>query len=139
MKRKTVGNRGGRFRTVKEETAHYNAVLIEDIKDQFKFVAEKVGGMEESLMRQMAMDKSELKQDIADTRDALGIRIDRVETGLTRVESSLKKEIAEVKAELSNARSELSDTRTELSEKIDRIHDIVASHDEAITLLKAAQ
>jgi len=116
------GKNPKRFHTSKEETAHYNAVLIEGLKDEFKFVAEKVGGMEGSLKAQMASDKAELKQEIVDTRNALTMRIDNVST-------ELKKDIADV-------RMELSETRTELSQKIDRINDIVTSHDESITLLQ---
>ncbi len=91
--KKTPAKKSTRFESGEEETAHYNAILIEDLKDQFRFVAEKVGSMEESLRTQMTQDKKELKQEIFDNRRALEMKVDRVLDKLTQHDeeiSSLK-------------------------------------------------
>lgn len=109
-------------------TAHYTAVLVEDLKDQFRFVTEKVVGLEESLRSQMAQDKAELKQEIGDTRRALDMKIENVRT-------ELKQEIVDTRKVLEMT---IENVRVDLSGRIDRINDVVIRHDEEILTLKTA-
>ncbi len=143
----TQAKKQQRFQSIEEETAHYDAILLEEVRDQFKFVTEKVGSMEESLRAQMHEDKTELKQDIADTRNALIMRMDhqgktlRAEMQVDKIE--LKQEITDTRNALimrmDHQKAELiqkiDDVKTELSTKIDRINETVIRHDEQLASL----
>ena len=84
MKEKRPQKPTKRFSSVKEETAHYNAVLIEDLTDQFKFVVEKVGSMEESFQKRLDQVEKNLRQDASDNRRALEMKIDKILETLNR-------------------------------------------------------
>ena len=108
---------------------HYSAILLEEVRDQFKFVIAKVDGMEGSLKKEMTENKAELKQDIADMGKALTMRIDNVRT-------ELKQEIQGVRTELSEKISAVDTKLTAVSSKLDKTHEIVLRHDQDIAHLK---
>lgn len=69
---------------MKEETAHYNAIMIEELKDQFRFVTEKVESMEESFQARLDQVEKNLRQNIFDNRRALEMKIDKILETLSR-------------------------------------------------------
>lgn len=52
-KKKQIISKKSKSDPLAKEIAHYNAILIEDLKDQFKFVIEHVSGVEERLTKRM--------------------------------------------------------------------------------------
>jgi len=83
MKGKGTQKKTGRFASQKEETAHYTAILVEDLKDQFRFVTEKVGSVEGSLQSRMTQMETSLRQEVVDNRRALELRIDGAQKTLS--------------------------------------------------------
>lgn len=89
-----------------ENVAHYTAVLVEDLKDQFKFVIEHVSGMEERLIKRMDTRFSEhdARFDVIDmvlkghsqSLQKIDSRLDGVESRLGKVESKLDHVIKKV-------------------------------------------
>src|SRR3989339_350887 len=67
-----------------ESVAHYNAILIEELKSDFKFVAEQVMGLHDVI-----------RQEVRQVRDDLGARIDNVESVLTYHSKLLEENKAE--------------------------------------------
>lgn len=105
-------------KTDSEQVAHYTAVLVEDLKDQFKFVIEKVEGMEERLI--LRMDERFAKQDE---------RFDIIE--------SILKEHSQM-LQANEERWKQNDARLgRIESKLDKVVDKVEQHDQDIYQLKS--
>jgi archaellum component FlaC len=91
----------------KSDIAHYNAILIEDLRSEFKIVTEAVIGTRESL-----------------------------ETKIESVKQDLEVKIDDLRTELKMEIGDLRENVEELSEKIDTVMVRVERHEEDISFLK---
>src|SRR3990172_7117625 len=111
-----------------ESTAHYAGVMLEEIRDQVQLVAESVQMTRESLEGRIESVRGELKQDIADTQDALKMNREVLETRIDSVEQRLSGEIGDLKTGMRM-----------LNQKIDGIGIRFDRHDEEIKDLRKVQ
>jgi predicted nucleic acid-binding Zn-ribbon protein len=135
-----------RFKDEVQESAHYTAVLVEDLKDQFKFVIEKVGSLDQSLSSKIDRNHNELKQEIGDTRRALSSRMDRFDkrmdgfdTRMDRFDTRMDRfdtRMDGFNTKIGGLDTKIDAVCVELGNKIDRINDVVIRHDEEIEKLK---
>ena len=126
MKKVSATKKGTRKgRQGKSEIAHYNAILLEEMRSEFKAVAEAVEFTRESLGTKIDALESRM--------DRLEMRVDRLEVGLRRLETELRREINAVRIEL---KQEIGSVGEELSAKIDKIGARLDRHEEEITRLK---
>jgi chromosome segregation ATPase len=119
--------RAGKDPATAKQIQHYNAVLIESLESNFKFVIEKVDGME-----------SRLNQRIDEERAKNDERFDRIESVLSyhsgqfkRVDSKLK----EIESKLAehDARFTQIDARFDrLESKLDTVITKVADHEQIL-------
>ena len=98
-----------------DTASHYVVVLLEEIRDQVKLVAESAEMTRDRLESRIEESRVELKGEIADVRTGLSARIDSVR--------------AELKGEIVSVRTELAETRSELSDKLDKIGVRLDKHD----------
>lgn len=121
-----------RKKTDSEQVAHYTAVLVEDLKDQFKFVIEKVEGMEERLI--LRMDERFTKQDE---------RFDIIESVLKEHSRMLQANEGrwnqnEERWNRNEERWKQNDTRlNRIESKLDKVVNKVEQHDQDIFQLKS--
>ncbi|QQR80359.1 MAG: DUF1640 domain-containing protein [Deltaproteobacteria bacterium] len=101
-----------------ESVSHYTAVLVEDLKSEFRAVAEGLLGFQASMKEEIQT----IKLDIKDIRDELDFTrrslVDKIETFRTELKGDIQDLRTELKGDIQDLRTELKgdiqDLRTEL-------------------------
>lgn len=102
---------------------HYNAILLEDMRSEFKFVTEGLVGLREEIERNRKEDKFETESNFRDMRSLLRALYDKNE-----------RDFSENQANFSDMKSSLAN----LSNQVEKVVDKVEQHDKDIKDLKSA-
>jgi len=85
-------------------------VLLENMRDEIKLVAEGNLMLQESMERGFKEIRKEFKEEINDVRIDMKMEINNVKAEI----SDMKAEISEMKTEMSDMKTEMSDMKTEM-------------------------
>jgi len=119
---------------IKKTNEHYNAILLEDIDSKMQLVIE---GMEST--------KTELNENMKNLEKKMDDRFDVLETVvrqnskditvLKQDVSVLKQDVSVLKQDVSTIKHDMNNMDERLSTKIDKLTDMVESHDTQLTML----
>lgn len=87
-------------------------VLLENMRDEIKLVAEGNLMLQESMERGFKEIRKEFKEEINDVRIDMKMEINNVKAEI----SDMKAEISDMKTEMSDMKTEMSDMETEMSD-----------------------
>jgi len=87
-------------------------VLLENMRDEIKLVAEGNLMLQESMERGFNEIRKEFKEEINDVRIDMKMEINNVKAEI----SDMKAEISDMKTEMSDMKTEMSDMKTEMSD-----------------------
>ncbi|HNR80846.1 MAG TPA: hypothetical protein PKK37_00240 [Candidatus Pacearchaeota archaeon] len=87
-------------------------VLLENMRDEIKLVAEGNLMLQESMERGFKEIRKEFKEEINDVRIDMKMEINNVKAEI----SDMKAEISDMKTEMSDMKTEMSDMKTEMSD-----------------------
>lgn len=135
-----------------EKVAHYESILIEEIRSDFRAVTESVDLLREGLENKIESVRVELKTDIGDLRTSVGVLNKEVTglrqdvtvlqsdvSGLRKDVTALQSDVEVLQTDVTDLHSQLEKVETNLGEKMDRIGAHVFRQDQEITHLKELQ